>query len=78
MKAAMHIGARTIKTRSIKASSWRKGKGKATYEIFRACIIAAVPSERTWYVRESSGGGMPRPPLSSLVVIRRTIHVLTT
>ena len=30
MKAAMHIGARTMKTRSIKASSWRKGKGKAT------------------------------------------------
>ena len=47
MKAAMHIGARTMKTRSIKASSWRKGKGKATYEIFLACTIAAVPSEST-------------------------------
>eukprot|EP00325_Prymnesiales_sp_UTEX-LB-985_P006326 CAMPEP_0174707922 /NCGR_PEP_ID=MMETSP1094-20130205/10305_1 /TAXON_ID=156173 /ORGANISM="Chrysochromulina brevifilum, Strain UTEX LB 985" /LENGTH=113 /DNA_ID=CAMNT_0015906393 /DNA_START=841 /DNA_END=1180 /DNA_ORIENTATION=- len=27
------------------ASSWRRGKGKATYDILRACIMAAVPSK---------------------------------
>ena len=73
----MAIGARTRKQPSITASSWRSGKGKATTDTLRACIAAAVPSLSTWYVRESSGGGIERPPALIRAVMIRTIHVCT-
>ena len=51
--------------------------GRRQTRAFRACIAAAVPSLRTWYVRERSGGGIASPPSANRLVIRRTSHVVT-
>ena len=50
----------------------------ATVMISRACIAAAVPSLSTWYVLESSGGGMASPPAARRFVMSLTSHVCTT
>ena len=69
--APMHMGARTMNVHSSTASNWRSANGNSTCDTLRACIAAAVPSESTWYVRESSGAGTPRPPSISRLVISR-------